>query len=109
VPVAERARAQRGTARGRQFSAVMAAIAARLPLGLARIVPATLLLGFAVISMGTFGVDLALLTLLHGLPPAALTLAYLTACGAGWCSARAEAIRVRQPGDPRAVIRPDWQ
>ena len=65
MPVAEQARAQRSTARGRQFSATMAAIAARLPLGLARIVPPTLP-GFAVISTGTFGSDLALLTLCTG-------------------------------------------
>src|SRR6185312_10437642 len=77
---------------GRQFSATMAAIAARLPLGLARIVPPTLL-GFAVISTGTFGSDLALLTLLHGQLhwplPAALTLAYLAASGLGYLLNRA--------------------
>jgi hypothetical protein len=66
VSVAGRARAQRRATRGRQFSALMAAIVARLPFGLARIVPPTLL-GFAVISSITFSVDLALLTLIHGL------------------------------------------
>ena len=90
--MAERTRARRAAARGRRFSAVMAAIAARLPLGLARVVPPTLL-GFAVISSVTFCVDLALLTLLHGLLrwplPAALTLAYLTASGLGYLLNRA--------------------
>ena len=107
MPVAEQVRARRRTARGRQFSATMAAIAARLPLGLARIVPPTLL-GFAVISTGTFGSDLALLTLLHGLLrwplPAALTLAYLAASGLGYLLNRALNFRSHAAVGPQAAV-----
>jgi hypothetical protein len=46
-----------GPERGARFTAVMAAIAARLPLGLNRVVSARLL-GFAAISSLTFTVDL---------------------------------------------------
>lgn len=57
-------------------------IAARLPLRLDRVVAPTLL-GFALINSFTFGVDLAILTLLHsgfGAPlPIALTVGYVCA------------------------------
>ena len=65
----------------------MAAIAARLPLGLNRVVSARLA-GFAVISSITFPVDLALLTGFHGglrWPlPVAITAAYALASGLGY-------------------------
>ena len=76
-----------GVARGARFTAVMAAVAARLPLGLSRLVPARLL-GYAVISSITFAVDLALLTAFHGglrWPlPVAITVAYVLASGLGY-------------------------
>ena len=76
-----------GAARGERFSAVMAAIAGRLPLGLSRVVSARLL-GYAVISSLTFSVDLALLTAFHGglrWPlPVAVTAAYVLASGLGY-------------------------
>jgi GtrA-like protein len=107
VSVAGRARAQRRAARGRQFSVLMAAIVARFPFGLARIVPPTLL-GFAVISSITFSVDLALLTLIHGLLgwplPAGLTLAYLTASGLGYLLNRALNFRSHAAVGPQAAV-----
>src|ERR1700689_3867876 len=59
------ARGGPGARRGERFGAVMAAATARLPFGLDRRVPPTLL-GFAVISSVTFTADLLVLTALHG-------------------------------------------
>jgi putative flippase GtrA len=77
-------RAQRRAARGERFTAAMAACVRRLPFGLAGIV-APSLLGFAVINLFTFSVDLLLLTALHGglrWPlPVSITVSYLTAFG----------------------------
>lgn len=71
-------------ARGQRFAAVMAAIVGRLPFGLDRIIPPNLL-GFAVINLGTFSIDLALLTAFHGAlhwpVPVSITLSYLIASG----------------------------
>jgi putative flippase GtrA len=68
--------------RGERFAGVMAAAAARLPFGLARRVPPTLV-GFAVISSVTFTTDLLVLTALHGglrwPVPVSITLSYLAA------------------------------
>jgi putative flippase GtrA len=62
----------------------MTAIARRLPFGLARIVPPSLV-GFAVINGFTFTCDLALLTALHGglhwPVPVGITVSYGTASG----------------------------
>jgi putative flippase GtrA len=84
MPVAEPMRADTKERRGARFAAVMAAIVRRLPFGLARIV-APNMLGFAVINTGTFTLDLALLTALHGglrwPVPVSITLSYLTASG----------------------------
>jgi putative flippase GtrA len=81
------AQTQGAQTRGTRFSAVMAAVAGRLPLGLSRLVSARLL-GFAVISSITFTVDLALLTAFHGglrWPlPVAITVAYVLASGLGY-------------------------
>ncbi len=75
-------RAQRRAERGDRFAAAMAAVARRLPFGLARIVPPSLL-GFAVINGFTFCVDLSLLTIMHsalGWPLwLSITLSYATA------------------------------
>ena len=81
---AKPARAEKRTARGERFTALMTAITRRLPFGLARTVPPNLL-GFAVINSFTFGCDLALLTALHGglhwPVPLSITLSYGTATG----------------------------
>jgi putative flippase GtrA len=67
-----------------RFVALMAAIVRRLPFGLDRVV-APNLLGFAVINLCTFGLDLALLTGLHGglrwPVPVSITVSYLAASG----------------------------
>jgi putative flippase GtrA len=85
----------------------MADMVKRLPFGLAQIVPPTLL-GFAVISSVTFSVDLALLTVIHGLlgwpRPAGLTLAYLTASGQGYLLNRALNFRSHAPVGPQATV-----
>ncbi|HTZ29475.1 MAG TPA: GtrA family protein [Streptosporangiaceae bacterium] len=69
---------------GDRFVAVMAAVVRRLPLGLDRVV-APSLLGFAVINLCTFSLDLVLLTALHGRlgwsVPVSITLSYVTASG----------------------------
>jgi putative flippase GtrA len=70
------------TRRGKRYHALMAAIVRRLPFGLSRIV-APSFLGFAIINVFTFSVDLGLLSLCHGVLkwpyPAAVTLSYLSA------------------------------
>ncbi len=85
---------------GERFSAVMAAIAGRLPLGLAGIV-APSLLGFAVINAFTFAVDLAVLTALHGRLdwplPVSITLAYTAAAGLSYLLNRALNFRSHGP------------
>jgi len=67
-----------------RFHRFCARVVARLPYGLDRVVAPTFL-GFALINSFTFGVDLAILTLLHsgfGVPlPVALTLGYVVAFG----------------------------
>lgn len=67
-----------------RFSRWCAAVVDRLPWGLARYVPATFL-GFALINSFTFGVDLVLLTVLHGVAGLpiwlSVTLAYIAAFG----------------------------
>ncbi|QIS09303.1 GtrA family protein [Nocardia arthritidis] len=67
-----------------RFSRWCAAVVARLPLGLNRLVAPTFL-GFALINGFTFGVDLTLLTVLHGglgVPVwLAVTVAYICAFG----------------------------
>ena len=89
---AELVRVQRRAGRGERFTAVMAACVRRLPFGLAGIV-APSLLGFAVINLFTFAVDLLLLTALHsGLRwplPVSITVAYVTAFGLSYVLNRA--------------------
>jgi putative flippase GtrA len=69
MPVVEstraRARNEKRAARGERFTAVTTAIVGRFPFGLARVIP-PYMLGFGIISSVAFGVDLALLTALHG-------------------------------------------
>jgi putative flippase GtrA len=106
------ARAEARARRGERFTAVMAAVAGRLPFGLARLIPPTLL-GFAVISAATFSTDLLLLTALHGglhWPVAvSITLSYLAASGLSYLLNRALNFRShgaagRQAGVYAAVI-----
>jgi putative flippase GtrA len=65
-----------------RYAAAMAAITSRLPFGLSRVVEPSML-GYLLINLCTFFVDLALLALLHGrerLPiPVAVTISYGTA------------------------------
>jgi putative flippase GtrA len=112
MPVAEPMRADTKDRRGERFSALMAAIVRRLPFGLARIV-APNLLGFAVINTGTFTVDLALLTGLHGglrwPVPVSITLSYLAASGLSyllnrWLNFRSHGAVASQTGVYAVVI-----
>jgi putative flippase GtrA len=67
---------------GERYATLMAAVVRRLPFGLDRVI-APNLLGFAVINLCTFTLDLALLTGLHGglrwPVPVSITLSYVTA------------------------------
>jgi putative flippase GtrA len=79
--------AARAPGGGERYVALMAAIVRRLPFGLDRVV-APNLLGFAVINLCTFSLDLALLTALHGglgwPVPVSITLSYVTASGVSY-------------------------
>lgn len=69
-------------ARGQRFAGAMAAVVRRLPFGLARVVPPTVV-GYIIINGCTFAVDLTLLTVFHGVLhwplPLAITGSYATA------------------------------
>jgi putative flippase GtrA len=94
-------------ARGERFTVALAAIARRLPFGLAGIIPLTLL-GFAVINGSTFALDLGLLTALHGglrWPlPVAFTVAYLTALGLSYLLNRALNFRSHGAVGPQIAV-----
>jgi putative flippase GtrA len=85
----------------------MAAIAGRLPLGLARVV-APNMLGFAVISTITFSFNLVLLVALHGglrWPlPVSITLAYLAGSGLGYLLNRSLNFRSHGPVAPQVGL-----
>jgi len=104
---AGRVHAQQRAARGQRFTAVMAACVHRLPFGLARIVPPSLL-GFAVINGFTFAVDLLLLTAFHGglrWPlPVSITVAYLTAFGLSYALNRALNFRSHAAVGPQVAV-----
>jgi putative flippase GtrA len=91
--------------RGERFVAVLAAIIRRLPFGLSRIVPPSLL-GFAVINGFTFGVDLTLLTVLHSwLPlPVAITISYVAAFGLSYVLNRAFNFRSHAAVGPQVAV-----
>ncbi|GLW91369.1 hypothetical protein Aglo03_21850 [Actinokineospora globicatena] len=78
--------------RGERFAAAMAAVTRRLPFGLARIVPPSLL-GFGVINGFTFAVDMGLLTVMRsglGWPlPVSITIGYVIAFGLSFVLNRA--------------------
>jgi putative flippase GtrA len=112
MPVGGSLHAEMRAARGERFAAVMTAITLRLPFGLARIV-APSMLGFAVINTGTFTVDLALLTALHGglgwPVPVSITLSYLAASGLSfllnrWLNFRSHGVVATQAGVYAAVV-----
>jgi putative flippase GtrA len=74
-----------------RFAAAMMAVARRLPFGLARVVPPSLL-GYLLINLCTFCLDLGLLTVLHGTLgwplPVAITVSYGTASGVSYTANR---------------------
>jgi putative flippase GtrA len=84
MPRREEMRVTASATRGRRFSGAMTALAARLPFGLDKVI-APSLLGYAVINSCTFGLDLTILTVLHGIfhwpVAAAITVSYGTASG----------------------------
>ncbi|MEV6139940.1 GtrA family protein [Nocardia sp. NPDC051990] len=83
------------------------AIVARLPLGLNRLVAPTFL-GFALINSFTFGIDLALLTALHGwlhLPVwLSVTMAYICAFGLSFVLNRTFNFHSHAPVGRQAVV-----
>jgi putative flippase GtrA len=91
--------------RGERFGAAMSAIVHRLPLGLSKIIPPSLL-GFAVINGFTFGVDLTLLTLMHGVLPLwlAITVAYVCAFGLSYVLNRAFNFRSHAAVGPQVLV-----
>jgi putative flippase GtrA len=88
------------------FASFCAAVVRRLPFGLATVV-APSLLGFALINGCTFGVDLTLLTLAHGvfgLPLAvSITFAYLCAFALSFVLNRSMNFRSHAPVGRQAV------
>lgn len=101
------ARTQARARRAERFAAVMAAVAARLPFGLARVVPPTLL-GYAVINGSTFTLDLLLLTALHGglhWPVAvSITLSYLAASSVSYLLNRVLNFRSHAPAGRQSAV-----
>lgn len=93
-------------ARRERFHALMAAVVRRLPFGLSRVVPPSLL-GFALINGFTFAVDLGLLTAFHGglgwPVPLAVTVAYLLAFGLSFLLNRGLNFRSHAPVGPQAA------
>ncbi|MEV4126369.1 GtrA family protein [Nocardia sp. NPDC049707] len=89
------------------FSRWCEAIVARLPLGLNRLVAPTFL-GFALINSFTFGIDLALLTVLHGwlhLPVwLSVTVAYICAFGLSFVLNRTFNFHSHAPVGRQAVV-----
>jgi putative flippase GtrA len=103
---ADRRRQVRGAWAG-WYAQTMAAIVARLPFGLDTVV-APSLLGFALINGLTFGLDLTLLTALHGglrWPLAlSITLSYLTAFAVSFLLNRAFNFRSHAPVGPQLTV-----
>lgn len=89
-----------------RFTAWCTAVIARLPFGLSRLIPPTLL-GFALINGFTFGVDLLLLTVLHelGLPVwLSVTIAYVCAFGLSFVLNRTFNFHSHAPVGKQAVV-----
>ncbi|SFB55563.1 GtrA-like protein [Amycolatopsis marina] len=89
------------------FARFCAAVVRRLPFGLAAVV-APEFLGFVLINTATFGVDLLLLTMLHGwwrLPIAlAVTVAYVIAFGLSFLLNRSLNFRSHAPVGRQAAL-----
>jgi putative flippase GtrA len=104
MPLAVSSRAERRARRGERFTAVMAAIVARLPFSLPRVI-APNMLGFAMISTITFSLNLVLLIAFHGVlgwpVPVSITLAYLAGSGLGYLLNRALNFRSHGPVAPQ--------
>jgi putative flippase GtrA len=98
---------ERAAARGAWFTAVMTAAARRLPFGLGKVIPVTVL-GFCAISACTFSADLLLLTALHGglrwPVPVAITLSYLAASGLSYLLNRGLNFRSHGAIGPQAGV-----
>ncbi len=98
---------QAGASAGERFGAGMAAVVRRLPFGLDRVI-APNLLGFAVINSVTFGLDLALLTALHGglrwPVPVSITASYVIASGLSYLLNRALNFRSHAALGPQAGV-----
>ncbi|GAB2728932.1 GtrA family protein [Nocardia thraciensis] len=90
-----------------RFHQLCEAVAARLPFGLNTVVAPTFL-GFAVINGFTFGVDLLLLTALHGglgvLLPVSVTLAYAAAFGLSYLLNRTLNFRSHAAVGPQVAV-----
>ncbi|WP_174567744.1 GtrA family protein [Nocardia altamirensis] len=90
-----------------RFTRWCEAVIARLPWGLSRLVPPTFL-GFALINSFTFGVDLLLLTMFHGLfgLPVwlSVTIAYVCAFGLSFVLNRTFNFHSHAPVGKQAVI-----
>jgi putative flippase GtrA len=90
-----------------RFHALCERVIARLPAGLDRAVAPTFV-GFCLINTFTFGVDLALLTALHGglaLPyPVAVSLAYATAFALSYLLNRYFNFRSHAPVGPQLAV-----
>jgi putative flippase GtrA len=90
-PANRAARHNGNVPRGARFAAAMTAVARRLPFGLASVVPPSLL-GYLLINLCTFCLDLGVLTVLHGTLkwplPAAITLSYSTASAVSYTANR---------------------
>ena len=93
--------------RGERFGAAMATAVRRLPWGLSGVIPPSLL-GFAVINGFTFGVDIALLTVLRswvGLPLwLSITIAYVCAFALSYVLNRAFNFRSHAAVGPQVVV-----
>lgn len=92
---------------GERFTAAMGVVVRRLPWGLSRIVPPSLL-GFALINGFTFAVDIALLTVLHSVADVALWLAigiaYAFAFGLSYLLNRVLNFRSHAPAGPQVAV-----
>jgi putative flippase GtrA len=95
-----------GRAAGR-FARACAAVTARLPFGLSRAVPPTLV-GFAAINGTTFALDLLIVTLLHGLwrvpYPLAVGIGYAVAFGLGFVLNRVLNFRSHAPVGRQTLV-----
>jgi putative flippase GtrA len=90
-----------------RFATAMAVVVRRLPWGLARVVPPSLV-GFAVINGFTFGVDIVLLSVLYSVAALPLWLsvstAYACAFGLSYLLNRVVNFRSHAPAAPQVAV-----